>query len=316
MKSFKIVFLVLLGSLMSLTSCNQGNTDGGTADTTPGTPLISSGPNSAASLTIRADTDIPVGSTADFLVEARDANGAPLPFVPITCFAEPGVALIDSGGLTSAGGVFSGVLGGSAPGSFIVECRGPASSGLVVRMGFRVTGPAPLGFTGFDGVAESTILRTTTESLQVEEIAFNDVLFRTVSGVSQVGEIDTTGEENCDGNLAESFTNDFAVFNLSNNRSSAIQIDTITYSVQGVVTSNLSEISQVVIPANSAGINLEALFTSSNLTTKQYAGTNVEVTDATANVAFTITGSNVDGSEPFTLSSSASIVADNYDLCP
>ena len=234
--------------------------------------------------------------------------------MPITCFAEPGVALIDSGGLTSAGGVFSGVLGGSAPGSFIVECRGPG--GLVVRMGFRVTGPAPLGFAGFDGVAESTILRTTTESLQVEEIAFNDVLFRTVSGVSQVGEIDTTGEENCDGNLVEAFTNDFAVFNLSNNRSSAIQIDTITYSVQGVVTSNLSEISQVVIPANSAGINLEALFTSSNLTTKQYAGTNVEVADATTNVAFTITGSNVDGSEPFTLSSSASIVADNYDLCP
>ena len=213
------------------------------------------------------------------------------------------------------------------------------------RMGFRVSGTAPSGFAGFVGAAGGglgggvvsggdTIGGTTGDTTggdtaggtttggvsEAEEVTFNDALFRTVSGISQVGEIDIFRTGDCDGdpmtNDPEPFTNDFAVFNISNNRSSAIEIDTITYSVEGVVTSTLTQLSQVIIPANSTEVSLEALFADLVFGGKEYVGTNLQILEVTTNVTFTITGTNIDGSEPFTLLRSGVIAADNYDLCP
>ena len=120
MKSLKIVLLISL--ILGLTYCNQGDTDGGIADAFPGSPLVAGAINSGATLSIIADTNVPLGGSIEYLVEARDANGAPLPFIPITCDTEQGLALLEptvnpptstTAGIasTSSGGVMSGVLG-------------------------------------------------------------------------------------------------------------------------------------------------------------------------------------------------------------
>jgi len=370
MKSFKIILLALV--VLGLTYCNQGDTGGGLDNSFPGSPLISDASTGISSLTIEVrDMNVPLGGSLDFVAQARDANGAPLPFIPITCDTEQGLALLEptvnpanstTAGVanTSSGGGMSGTIGGLAPGSFIMECRGPASTGLIARKGFRVGGTAPSGFIGFNGAAGGglgggvadgidtggTTGGTTTGGTttggddtggdtggtttggisDVEEVTFNDAVFRTVSGTSQTGEVDTFQNPDCNSDdlmattiLPETFTNDFAVFNISNNRSSEIQIDTITYSVQGVVSSTFTQFSQVIIPGNSTNTTLEALFTDvvfGGSGDKEYVGTSVFVSEVTTNVTFTITGANIDGSEPFTLFRSAVIAADNYDLCP
>ena len=353
MKSFKIVLLGLV--VLGLTYCNQGDTGGGLEDSFPGTSLVSDASIGAASLSIDVrDMDVPLGGSLDFIVQARDANGAPLPFLPITCDTEQGLALLEptvnpptstTAGIasTSSGGGMSGSIGGLSAGSFIMECRGPSSTGLVARKAFRVGGTPPSGFIGFDGAAGgglgggvaggintggtttggTTTGGTTTGGVsEVEEVTLNDAVFRTASGTGQTGEIDVFQRGDCNSNDVnnttiepEIFTNDFAVFSISNNRSSEIQIDTITYSVQGIVTSTLSQLSQVIIPGNSTNSTLEALFTDVVAGGKEYVGTSVFVNEVTTNVTFTITGTNIDGTEPFTLIRSAVIAADNYDLC-
>ncbi len=373
MKICKILLLAL--TILSLSSCNQGDTGGGLQQAFPGSVLVGDQNNGLASLRINADTNVPLGGTIEYTVEARGADGGPLSFLPISCdtevclsVVEPNQTVNGTAGIanTSSGGVMSGVLGGSCPGSFIMECRGPAGSGLVARMGFRVSGTAPSGFNGFAGAAggglgggssatggdttggtvtggdttggttggDTTDGDMTDVISQVGTVTFNDALFRTVSGEGQTGEIDTFRNPDCDGDGndagdpdadppippgsddPEPFTNDFAVFNISNNRTSQIQIDTVTYSVQGVVTSTFTQLSQVIIPANSTNTTFEALFTDLVAGGKEYVGTNLLITEVTTNVTFTITGTNIDGSEPFTLLRSGVIAADSYNLCP
>ena len=159
------IIAVLTGLGLLVASCGGGgDTDGGasTGDQGNGPTLVSNG-GFGSKMTIELENDdgieIPTAGQAKFLVKATDPNGQPLSFIRIFCESEKGLAILEpsSGGVafenTNSRGAFSGVLGGVAPGSFMLECRAPQGFNLVARKHFKVTGAVPEGFDGFPGAA-------------------------------------------------------------------------------------------------------------------------------------------------------------------
>lgn len=318
--------LVVLAAAIVFVACKQGDTDGGGNDTTPGVQFVSDGATGAR-LTIELEDDLVVGGTAGFLVLATDPNGAPIPFLRITCDTEQGIAILEpSTGSehTSTRGGMSGVLGGDAPGSYLIECRGPNGTQLLARKTLRITGDIPPGFTGFDGAAGGglgggLVDDGDDDDTDAEQVNFVDISFTDVGGItSQVAIIDLTQTGDCDGDITtddpENFGEDAYGLSIQNNRDSAIEIDSVEFSIPGVVTS-FNQATQIIIPANGSTSTLGGPYSFISSGVKRFSGTTTAITAGTFNVTFTVTGSNIDQTEPFTITRSAVMTANNYDNC-
>lgn len=325
-KIFFRSLLVLAMAGVGIVACKQGDTDAGGADTTPGVQFVSDG-SAGGRITIELEDDLVVGGTARFLVLVTDPNGSPIPFLDITCDSEQEIAIIEpSTGHehTSHRGGMSGILGGNMPGSFLLECRGPAGTQLIARKTINITGEVTAGFTGFTGAAGGGLgggvsdIDDGDDDVDAEQITFNDITFTQVDGTTgQIAVIDLTQIGDCDGDITtvdpELFGEDVYNLSLTNTRTGSIQIESVTFSIPSVVTS-FTQLTQIVIAANSTQSALSGPFTYVS-GTKNFAGTAVAVSASVANVTFTVTGSNLDGSEPFTITRSAVMTANNYDNC-
>ena len=331
----KILFrslLVLAIAGVGIVACNQGDTDGSGANTTPGGQYVSDG-SAGGKIEFTFTNDLVVAGTAEFLVLVTDPNGAPIPFLNITCDTERGLAILEpTTGTehTSQRGGMSGVIGGNSTGSFLLECRGPNGTQLIAKKVIKVTGEAPTGFVGFTGAAGGGlgggVVGTPTPGptptsfpVDSQQVNFNDILFSSIAGSgNQVATIDLTQIGDCDGDVMtvdpEPFSEDGYGLNITNNRGVPIQIESATYSISGVVTS-FTQFTQIIIAPNSTQSNLAGPFTFVN-TAKRFSGTNIAVPNGTFNVTFTITGSNIDGTLPFSVTRSAVMTANNYNNCP
>jgi hypothetical protein len=117
-----------------LSACEQGDTDGGEAvDVSDSTfpEFVSNGGSLQIDLTT---SRLELGGKGGFFVRVRDANGAPIEGIRISCFAENGLDLFSGiNEITNDNGEVSGNFCGVAGGSFILECRAPIGFNLIDR---------------------------------------------------------------------------------------------------------------------------------------------------------------------------------------
>lgn len=328
MRKFIRSLLVVAVAVAVFVACKQGDSDGGGNESTPGIQYVSDG-GSGSRLTIEVDDEIAVGGTAHFLILATDPNGAPMQNLLITCDTEDGIAILEpvvraTGSTTaaiehtSARGGMSGVLAGERPGSFMIECRASFGTNLIVRKTLRITGEGVATFAGSAGGGLGGGVVDDGDD-DAEQVNFLDISFTDVTGTtSQVAQIDLSQIGNCDGDALtvdpEIFGEDGYNLSIKNNRSAAIQIDSVEFSISGIVTS-INQATQIVIPAGSSTAGLSGPFSFVN-GTKNYSGTNIPIDIGTENVVFTVTGSALDGSSPFTIRRSAVMTANHYNNCP
>ncbi len=174
-----------------LASCSGGDTDGGaaTADAGPGSIYVADGASgSTMKIELEGAETIPTAGRVNFKITATDPNGAPLSYIRINCETEHGIAIIEPsrGGVafetTNAEGKLSGVFGGLAPGSFLVECRAPQGYNLVARASYKVVGEIPEGFDGFPGAAGGNLGGGVIVPPSAEDVAVTEIRFSSIAG--------------------------------------------------------------------------------------------------------------------------------------
>jgi hypothetical protein len=320
-----LVFILSASIALFASACDQGNTGGGTNNTTPGAILVADG-GFGGTLSIEITGDLSVGGTVGFFVRAFDPNGAPYEFIRIFCESERGIAILEpsSGGVafesTDQSGTMSGVLGGVAPGSYILECRGPVGFQLVDRVSIIITGDTPAGFTGFPGAAGGNLGGGFIEDdsdFGDSEVFVSDVSITTLGGT--VNQIDVVQNGDCDGNVMTADPEPFGIdgysLSISNPTQSTIEIDSVSFSISELGVVSTTQLNQDTIAAG-ATASLTGFFTAfDGGLSKLFAGTAVSVPAGTFNVTFTIRGSFLDESRTFAVTRSVTILADNFDNC-
>jgi hypothetical protein len=346
--SFKNLLSTATAVLMAAfftTSCDQGDTSGGSHATTPGTILVADG-NFGGSLSISVRGSLSVGGTVGFFVTALDPTGAPYKFLRITCDTEEGLALLEptnpagsTAGVeqTDTNGNMSGVLGGEAPGSFVLECRGPDGFQLVAKVSIVVAGPIPAGFAGFTGAGGGGLgggVVNPDPDLSDDGVTITNVRFVTFGGTTNTADIDIVFTSDCDGDGngpgdptttpptpagtidPEPFGFDDYLLDISNPLAAAVKIDSVAFTVIGAGATSSVQLNQVNIDSKGT-VNLQGPFAIPTGVggSKTYAGTGVLVPLGLDNVTFTITGSLLDGTQPFTVTKSAVVIADGFSRC-
>lgn len=248
MKLFRLKTLILATSTILgffLLACGSGGTDGGEPEA--GAQFVADG-GAGGSITISVKGSLTVTGTTAFSVNLRDASGAPLAFVTISCESERGIAIIEPSlnGIaqeaTGPDGSMSGILGGLLPGSYMLECRGPQGFGLIARTRIGISGTVPDGFAGFPGAAGGNlgggqvIDDTPIPGVDSDAVVVTSSSFTDAGGTTPFGApIDTTQNGDCDGDPATVDPEPFTFVNygtvVSNNSNLRIFIDSISIDV-------------------------------------------------------------------------------------
>lgn len=303
----------------SLGGCGgRGNTEGEQTDSANGAGFVSDG-GAGATLTIRLGSDsIGVGDTTSFFVTATDPAGAPLEFLRIFCESERGIAILEpsSGGVafesTSSNGTMSGVLGGVVPGSYILECRGPQGSNLVDRIGMKITGSVPAGFTGFPGAAGGNL----GGGLIVENPSAVGSGSVAVAGVSiGSGNVVDIDRATCDSD-PEDFSFDSYSVSIRNGRTERITVRTVRFVIDDGRPASTSTFSgSTSINAGATG-SVSGTFTEfvSGTSTKTFAGSQFVALLGTYPVTATVTGVTESG-ESFTATGGVSVTFGAVNNC-
>ncbi len=327
-KLWKTLAGIVATSLVAVTyvGCQGGgNTEGEPGTAAVGTQVVSDG-GSGATLTISATGPIMVGERVPFTVTALDPSGAPLSFIRIACETEAGISILEPvrGGSafasTGAAGVMSGVLGGLVPGSFLLECRGPAGFNLVDRLSLLIVGDIPEGFDGFPGAAGGNLGGGLLVENPVEDAVGVEILFETLSGTTRNGPIDTVQSADCNGDgIANdpetAFGFDNYIITINNQRDDRLFISSTTYSVASLGVSATTQAGGLVVPANTESTPLVGSFTDFVSGGKTFAGTATAVPiNATVNVTFTVRGTTGGGSS-FSITQTASVTFGPVNNC-
>lgn len=253
---FLTVNFLRLNTLRLLTSiivicfvlaCGSGGTDGGEPEA--GAQFVADG-GAGGSISISIGDSLAVTETTSFFVSLRDAGGAPLSFVTVTCESERGIAIIEPSlnGIaqesTGSSGTMSGKLGGLLPGSYLLECRGPQGFGLIARTTIVISGTVPDGFAGFPGSAGGNlgggqvIDQTPIPGVDSDAVVVSSSSFTDAGGTSPFGApIDTVRDLDCanDGNTTTTDIEPFLFVNygivVSNNSNLRIFIDSVSINV-------------------------------------------------------------------------------------
>ena len=115
-------------------ACSRGDTAGNAESVAKaegsGDPFVADG-GSGSTLTLSVPSSVGVGQRVGFSVTATDPSGQPLAFIKIVCNSERGISILEpTDGAnavqsTSSNGLMSGQIGGTNPGSYLLECRAP-----------------------------------------------------------------------------------------------------------------------------------------------------------------------------------------------
>ena len=326
----RTIFIVLFSAVViSLAAAcgGRGDTDGGQGNDNAGLgPVFVSDGGSGGTLTITAPFTITTGSRVGFSVTAVDPTGAPLPFIRLFCESEHGIAIIEpsSGGVgfesTNADGFMSGVLGGLAPGSYILECRGPEGFNLIDRVSIVILGEVPEGFDGFPGAAGGNlgggvIVENPTEDVTISAIQFTGVGY----GLTANAFIDISRITDCDGDPAtvdpEPFGPDSFSLTIVNNRDSRFVVNSVRFSIaDGTGSFSLTESQGLIIPPNSTAA-VVGTFIDSVFGGKSLAGSTIPIIRGDFNVTFTVTGQTGVGGSSISFTDSIAITIDDFDRC-
>ena len=313
-----------------------GDTDGGQGNDAAGlgAQTVSNG-GFGATLTIQLDGGgniIQVTERAGFHVTALDPQGAPLPNQRVFCESEKGIAILEpsSNGVafehTGSQGIMSGVLGGVAPGSYLLECRLEEGFNLVARLHIKVEGEVPAGFAGFPGAAGGNlgggvIVENPNPSGQLVQVTFNMVNTEN----SPNGPIDIIRNLDCDSNLAtndpEPYGNDNYILTINNTGTQDLIINSVTFAVgDGRGVESTEQFAGLVIAAGASG-SLTGTFTEpvflpsgAQSAIKAFAGTAFQVLHGTYNVTFTVSADTLDGNSA-DLQGSAAVTFEDVDRC-
>ncbi len=326
--------VTILGAVGLLAGCNQGDTDGGSANDNilgPGSQPVSDG-GFGASLTIRLENGgdtMEVAQRTRFFVTALDPSGIPLGFRRVFCDSELGIAILEpsANGVafehTNSAGEMSGILGGVTPGSFLLECRLEEGFNLVARKTIRIHGEVPEGFQGFPGAAGGnigggSIQPNPNATAQLVQIVFNGVGLNNDAN----GPIDITQNLDCnaDGGATaddlEPFSFDEYTITVNNRTTGPLAIDSVTFTVNdGRNVVSTQQFAGMIIPAGSSqelsGTFIEFVLGSN---TKVFAGTAFNVLLGTYNVTFTVNATAANGDD-VELEGSASVTFGEVDNC-
>lgn len=243
MKTLRLLTSIIVSFLVL--GCGSGGTDGGEPEA--GAQFVADG-GAGGSISISVKGSLTVTGTVAFSVNLRDASGAPLAFVTVSCESERGIAIIEPSlngvaqEATGPDGSMSGTLGGLLPGSYLLECRAPQGFGLRARTTLSISGTVPDGFAGFPGAAGGNlgggqiIDQTPIPGVDSDAVVVTSSNFTDAGGTSSFGApIDTTQNGDCDGDVATVDPEPFTFVNygivVSNNSNLRIFIDSVSVNV-------------------------------------------------------------------------------------
>ena len=333
---------LLLAAPVFVLGCN-GSTDGGSAGTEDfsGSQFVATD-DQTGSISVEVNSDLmQVSETSGFNVQVRDAAGAPVVNIPISCDSEEGVAILEpttGRESTDSDGHISGVIGCEAPGSYLFGCRLPLGANKRKFVTIRCSGPVPAGFSGFPGSSGGSLGGGTpnngdggpggtgTGGLSAATVE----LLTVVSSDAASTGLDTTaglcGQDDpataTDERTPEPFTDDLVRITINNNSNQTVRFGSYTYSVDNANASggqfNSGPIS---IDLDKGGIasgdsgSFTVLFVDANNGGKRFQGATGNISFAGfRNVTFRIVGQN-DLGEEVTVTARIAISFDNFNNC-
>ena len=333
---------LLVAGPMFVLGCN-GSTDGGSAGTEDfsGSQFVASD-DQTGSISLDVNSELmQVSETSGFSVHVRDAAGAPVVNIPISCDSEEGIAIIEpttGRESTDSDGHISGVVGCEAPGSYLFGCRLPLGANKRKFVTIRCSGPVPTGFSGFPGSSGGSLGGGTpnnddggpggtgTNGLSVATVE----LLTIASSDSASTGLDTTaglcGEDDpataADERTPEPFTDDLIRFTVNNNSNQSVRFSSYTYSVDNVTSSGGQFNSgEIAIDLAKGGIasgdsgTFTVLFVDANNGGKRFKGASSNVGFAGfRNVTFRLIGQN-DVGDDVSITARLAISFDNFNNC-
>jgi len=331
------VVLVLCLSVYAFGCGGRGDTaNNNDPNAGSGTPFVSDG-GSGSTLKIEFEgsgNELGVTQQREFKVIATDPQGNPLSYIRVFCESERGIAILEpsSGGVafesTSLNGIMSGVIGGLAPGSYLMECRGPQGFNLIARASLKITGEVPEGFAGFPGAAGGNLgggfLFDPPTS---DELVVVEVLFSTISNPepSRVADVDLN-QGVCVGPppFPEPYGPDNFVMSVTNTfieRVTLLSVELEVPNGQGATFVTEQQLAGLVIPGQGSLENNSLQFIGA-LTevgtgngVKRWAGVGVDVPPGVHNVRFTLKLRTQTGRD-ITLSQFGLVRPFNLNACP
>ncbi len=272
-------------------------------------------------IAISVKGDLKVGETVGFSVTLNDPRGEPLSYVRVNCDTEKGLSILEpaEGGVayehTNAEGMMSGLLGGLAEGSYIIECRAPVEYNLMSRATIVVRGSAPENFQGWPGAAGGNlgggriiVPDVDTGAVRITEITYQDLGEDTLY-------LDTVQDPDCDpdtaGDQIEPFYFKTYTIKIANDSLETVFIDSIDIVVQDGRDVNMTQaVDLQIAPGGTASYTGQ--LTENGLL---LAGTSVTAINGTYPLAFTIKGETADSGDSFSVTESQTVTWANVDNC-
>ncbi len=327
-----------LGALIA--GCT-GSTGGG-EDEDSGGGFVA-GPDTIGTIDLDVnETNLSVGDVTGFRVHVRNAAGAPVENIQVSCDTEEGLAIVEptSGTeLTDSNGQMSGKVGCEDPGSLMIGCRLPIGAGLRQFVTIICEGDRPGGFTGFPGASGGGIGNGTggvgddgdPDGNTLDSVAVLDIAFRNAANGENSPDIDIDQIADCDdqtaGNQPEPFGNHYIDFKVKNGSSSTVTVESYSYVVTNVTTNVVAARSSTIEVTGSnfdidpdgegdfSGIFLNAAAGASS--DKSYiAAGNPSVVAGTYSITLTF---NMNSGDPdigsFRVSRTVTVDLDSFDEC-
>jgi len=218
-----------------LTACENGDTDGGEAvDVSDNTfpEFVSNGGSLRIDPTV---SRLNLGDKGGFFVRVRDADGAPLDGIRITCSAENGIALFSGvNEITNDNGEVSGNFCGVAGGSFILECRAPVGFGLIDRETIVVSHDGDIaGCDKFSsGTATGTVNALSADLSFGNDIRIDGISYKDAGGNTTSGPLDIEAGVCTDG-TDEPFSPIQFSISLDNDTGEAFTTSSVSFTFSG-----------------------------------------------------------------------------------
>ena len=344
-----ITLVIIAALIFGFCGCS-GDTDGGKAgdEDFGDTTFVPNDDNSGSIEVEVLEPVIPVSEISGFFVRVRDANGAPVPQIRVSCDSELGVAIIEpttGSEITDSGGAMSGKIGCSLPGSFQFVCRLPIGANKRKFVDIKCTGDVPNGFDGFPGSAGGGLgsggVQVPDEGGSPGGENSGDVRITAVSVLDNPGsnaegsqidiaqDVCTPDDLSTPANelVVEPFTDTFIKIKVVNNSSSTIRFTRVTYSVPNFdntgrtfESSNISLIGETTVEAEGGEVDIQSLIFSVTGTggdkffVNASSGNRPIGSIGFRNVSFTLSGTNSSGE---TVQATGTVVLSftNYGRC-
>lgn len=318
-------------------ACSGGNTDGGEAVDNAanfGDDHFVADDDSVGRIEVDVvETEIQVSRTSGFFARVRDASGAPVENIKVSCDSEDGVAILEpttGTEITDSQGNISGVIGCAAPGSLIFGCRVPVGANKRKFVTIKCRGPIPQGFSGFPGasggglgtggVADSDdagVGGVNPDGVRVTSIQAADL-----GGDARSTSIDTR-QSICDDDTAEPFFDSTLFIKVENNSNSTIRFTKMNYTVDnafgnGSANFNSTDLSLVGEVAASGGSSeFSVLGFDAGSGGKTFAGSSTPIPAGLGfrNLTVRLYGTT-DLGDAVTVTGRTALSFDNFDNCP